>query len=43
MEHGIVGDWREPDVIRISPTPLYNRYTDCLGFAEAVESWRRQG
>ena len=25
---GIVGDWREPDVIRISPTPLYNRYAE---------------
>ncbi len=37
---GIVGDWREPDVIRISPTPSYNRYADVVGFVEAVEGWR---
>ncbi len=37
---GIVGDWREPDVIRISPTPLYNRYTDALDLVEAIEVWR---
>ena len=39
MEHGIIGDWREPDVIRISPVPLYNRHADCLAFAEAVQAW----
>lgn len=43
LEHGIIGDWREPDVIRISPTPLYNRYADCLEFVQAVESWRDAG
>jgi len=43
MEQGIVGDWREPDVIRISPTPLYNRYTDCVAFAEATRRWAQQG
>ncbi|MBB5016249.1 kynureninase [Rehaibacterium terrae] len=40
MANGIVGDWREPDVIRISPTPLYNRHIDVLRFVRAVESWR---
>jgi kynureninase len=40
MAIGIVGDWREPDVIRISPAPLYNRYSDVLGFVRAVEAWR---
>jgi len=39
MANGIIGDWREPDVIRISPAPLYNRYADCLAFAEAVRRW----
>lgn len=43
MAHGIVGDWREPDVIRISPVPLYNRFADCLVFAEAVRTWSRNG
>ena len=39
-ERGIIGDWREPDVIRISPTPLYNRFTDVFRFVEAVQTWR---
>jgi kynureninase len=39
MEHGIIGDWREPDVIRISPTPLYNCFADCMAFAEGVRDW----
>jgi kynureninase len=39
MADGIIGDWREPDVIRISPAPLYNRHADCLAFVEAVRRW----
>ncbi|MGA9421137.1 MAG: kynureninase [Rhodanobacteraceae bacterium] len=37
--NGIIVDWREPDVIRAAPVPLYNRYADCLRFVEAVEGW----
>ena len=36
---GIVVDWREPDVIRAAPTPLYNRHIDCLRFVLAVREW----
>jgi kynureninase len=43
MANGVTGDWREPDVIRISPAPLYNRFADCLAFAEAVRAWTRAG
>jgi kynureninase len=28
MAQGIVADFREPDVIRMAPTPLYNSYED---------------
>jgi kynureninase len=36
---GVLGDWREPDVIRISPTPMYNRYRDVYRFIDEVEAW----
>lgn len=36
---GIIGDWREPDVIRIAPTALYNRHADGLRFVRAVREW----
>ncbi|GAB4199983.1 MAG: kynureninase [Bacteroidia bacterium] len=35
---GIIADWREPNVIRLAPVPLYNSFTDIYLFGEKTKN-----
>lgn len=37
-ENGVIADWREPDVIRIAPVPLYNSFTDIYKFYDLIKN-----
>ena len=36
IQHRIIGDWREPNVIRLSPVPLYNTFEDIFRVGQAL-------
>ncbi|TDU42815.1 kynureninase [Gelidibacter sediminis] len=36
-EAGVISDWREPDVIRCAPTPLYNSFEDVYYLVEKLK------
>ena len=36
---GIIADWREPNVIRLAPVPLYNSFEDVYRVGAALRQW----
>jgi kynureninase len=37
-QSGIYCDWREPDVIRVAPTPFYNTFTEVYQFMKILKT-----
>ena len=37
VSQGVIGDWREPNVIRIAPVPLYNSFEDVYQFGRLLK------
>lgn len=37
-EKGVIADWREPDVIRVAPVPLYNSFRDVNRFVNILRN-----
>ena len=35
---GVIADWREPNVIRMAPVPLYNSFEDIYRFGKKLEA-----
>ncbi len=40
--HGAICDFREPDILRAAPAPLYNSFSDVYKFAELVRQYAKE-
>lgn len=38
-KHGVIADWREPNVIRVAPVALYNSFEDVYQFGAIIRSF----
>lgn len=38
--HGVICDWREPNVIRLAPVPMYNSFEDVWDLAELLNNFQ---
>lgn len=39
-ENGVIADWRNPNVIRMAPVPLYNSFEDVFQFGQILQSFK---
>ena len=37
LEKSVICDWRNPDVIRVAPHPLYNSYVEVFNFVKILK------
>ena len=38
---GVIADWRNPNVIRVAPVPMYNSFEDVYHFSSIMAEFNR--